>query len=120
MKYVFLYRGGKGQAKCPIDIADLVLLYNKCREGQYGKGDLLTFDLYKSCSTLKAPFAKYCKVFEQRLFSLVPDYRITPVHAEQPTKLEVAGFITEWKSSGKNSLKPLTLDVQFLEHHKTQ
>ena len=60
----FLYRGGKGQAKCPIDIADLVLLYNKCMEGQYGKGDLLTFDLYKSCPTLKAPFAKYCKVFE--------------------------------------------------------
>ena len=62
----FLYRGGKGQAnfaKCPIDITDLVLLYNKCTEGQYGKGDLLTFDLYKSCPTLKATFAKYCKVF---------------------------------------------------------
>ena len=52
----FLYRGGQGQAKCPIDVADLVLLYNKCMEGQYGKGDLLIFDLYKSCPILKAPF----------------------------------------------------------------
>ena len=26
----------------------------------------------------------------------------------------------EWKSSGKNSLKPLTLEVQCLKHHKTQ
>ncbi len=42
----FLYGGGKGQAKCPIDIADFVLLCNKCIDGQYGKGDLLTFDLY--------------------------------------------------------------------------
>ncbi len=88
----FLYRGGKGQAKCPIDIADLVLLKNKCMDGQYGKGDLLTFDLYNVCPTLKAPFAKYCKVCEQRLRSLVPDYRVTPVNEEQPTKLEVAGF----------------------------
>ena len=91
----FLYRGGKGQAKCPLDKADLVLLYNKCMEGQYGKGDLLTFDLYKSCPTLKAPFAKYCKVFEQRLRSLVPDYRVTPVNEEQPAKPEVAGCITD-------------------------
>ncbi len=51
---------------------------------------------------------------------MVPDYRVTPVNEEQPTKLEVAGFITEWKSSGENSLKPLTLEVQSLEHHKTQ
>ncbi len=36
----FLYRGGKGQAKCPIDIANLVLFYNKCMEGQYGKGEI--------------------------------------------------------------------------------
>ncbi len=31
-----------------------------------------------------------------------------------------AGFITEWKSNGKKTLKPLPIDVQFLEHHKTQ
>ena len=73
-------------------------------EGQYGRGDLLTFDLYKSCPTLKAPFAKYCQVFEQRLCSLVPDYRVTPANEEQPTKLDVAGFITEWKAMVKTHL----------------
>jgi hypothetical protein len=31
----FLVRGGKGTTKCPIVIADLVLLYNKCMEGQH-------------------------------------------------------------------------------------
>ncbi len=26
----------------------------------------------------------------------------------------------EWRTGGKNTFKPLTLNVQFLEHHKTQ
>ncbi len=26
----------------------------------------------------------------------------------------------EWRAGGKNTIIPLTLDVQFLEHHKTQ
>jgi hypothetical protein len=95
----FLYRGGKGQTKCPISIADLVLLYNKCMEGQYCKGDILTFNLYKSCPSLKPQFVRYCKSFEQRLRSLVPDYRVIPVNEEQQTKLDVTGFITEWKSN---------------------
>jgi hypothetical protein len=89
-------------------------------EGQYGKGDPLSFDLYKTCPQLKAPFTKYCKVFETRLRSLVPEYRVLPVNEEQTTKLDVAGLITEWKSNGKHTLKPLPIDVQFLEHHKTQ
>ncbi len=45
LQCLFLYRGGKGNAKCPIAIADLVLLYTKCMEGQYGKVDVLSFDL---------------------------------------------------------------------------
>jgi hypothetical protein len=36
----FLARGGKGNTKCSIAIADLILLYNKCMEGQYGKGNI--------------------------------------------------------------------------------
>ncbi len=72
----FLYRGGKGPTKCPISIADLVLLYTKFMEGQYCTGDILTFDLYKSSSSLKPQFVRYCKAFEQRLHSLVPDYRV--------------------------------------------
>jgi hypothetical protein len=89
-------------------------------EGQYGKLDVLSFDLYKSCPQLKAQLARYCKVFEHRLRSLVPTYRVHPLNEEQPTKLDVAGFITEWRAGGKNTFKPLTLDVEFLEHHKMQ
>ncbi len=81
LQSVFLYRGGKGNAKCLIAIADLVLLYNKCMEpGQYGKVDVLSFDFYKSCPQLKAQFALYCKVFEHLLRSLVPTYRLLPLN----------------------------------------
>jgi hypothetical protein len=70
-------------------------MYNKCMEGQYGKGDVLSFDLYKSYPQLKGRFAKYCKVFEILLRSLVSTYRVLPLNKEQSTKLDVAGFITE-------------------------
>jgi hypothetical protein len=30
-----------------------------------------------------------------------------------------SGFITEWKTKGKSILKPLTVDLQLLEHHVT-
>ncbi len=87
-------------------------------EGQYGKVDVLSIDLYKSCPQLQAQFARYCKVFKHRLCSLVP--RVLPWNEEQPTKLDVAGFITEWRAGGKNTFEPFTLDVRFLEHYKTQ
>ncbi len=37
----------KGNTKCSIAIEDLILLHNKCMEGQYGKGNIFLFDLYK-------------------------------------------------------------------------
>ncbi len=74
-----LRRPGKGNSKCPIAIADLVMLYNKCMEGQYGKGDPLSFNLYKICPQLKTPFIKHCKVFEHLLRFLVPEYSVLPV-----------------------------------------
>jgi hypothetical protein len=78
------------------------------------------FDLYKSYPQLKGQFAKCCKEFEIRLRSLVSAYRVLPLNEEQSIKQDVACFITEWGASGKNTLKPLTLEVQFLEHHKMQ
>jgi hypothetical protein len=56
-------------------------------------------------------------VFEIRLCSL---YSVLPLSEEQSTKQDVSCFITKLRASGKNTLKPLTLEVQFLEHHKTQ
>jgi hypothetical protein len=52
-------------------------------ECQYGKSDIFSFDLYKSCPQLKAQFAQYRKVFEQS--SLVFAFCIIPVNEEQPT-----------------------------------
>jgi hypothetical protein len=78
-------------------------------EGQYGNGDVLSFDLYKSYPQLKGRFAKYCKVFEILLRSLLSTYCVLPLN-EESTKLDVANFITEWRASGKNTLKPLTLE----------
>ena len=95
------HRGGKGNAKCPIAIANLVLLYNKCMEGQYCMGDPLQFDLFASCTKLKGRFLKYCKAFEPRLRSLVPEYRVIPVNEEQSKKLDIASFITECKTKGE-------------------
>ena len=66
---------------------------------------------------IKAPFIKFCKAFEKRLSSSVPSHRVIPVNEEQPTNLDVAGFITKWKSGkGKNILNPLNVELQFLEH----
>ena len=90
-------------------------------EGLYKKGDVLGFDLFAGVAGIKAPFIKFCKAFERRLRTNVPSHRVIPVIEEQPTNLDVAGFITEWKSGkGKNTLNPLTVELQFLEHHKTQ
>ena len=88
----------KSNEKCPIAIADLVLLYNRSMEGLYKKcGDVLTFDLFAGVPGIKAPFIKFCKAFEKRLRSSVPSHRVIPVNEEQPTNLDVAGFTTEWK-----------------------
>ena len=92
-------------------------------EGMYGtsKNDILSFDFFAPFPALKAPFIKYCKAFEKRLRQSVPFYRVIPVKEDLPTNLAVAGFITEWQSSkGKNALNPITLELQFLEHHNTQ
>ncbi len=42
------------------------------------------------------------------------------MNKEQSTILDIAGYFTEWKAKGKNTLSPMTVNVQFLEHQKTQ
>mmetsp|Transcript_18897 Transcript_18897/g.39834 ORF Transcript_18897/g.39834 Transcript_18897/m.39834 type:complete len:89 (+) Transcript_18897:1259-1525(+) len=58
----FLLReGGKANDKCPITIADLVLMHSRYMEGLYGssKNGILTFDFYAGMSTLKPQLIKY-------------------------------------------------------------
>ncbi len=60
------------------------------------------------------PFTLCCKPFEKSTYS------VTPVNEEQSTILDIACIVTEWKAKGKDRLSPITVDVQFLEHQKTQ
>ena len=116
-----LCRGSaKASEKCPIAIADLVLMYNRAMEGLYSKIDPITFDFYAGFPGTKPQFLKYCRVFERRLCSLVQSPRVIPVIEDHCTSLDVAGFITEWKGKGKNTLHSLKIELQFLEHHKMQ
>ena len=118
---VVLCRGSaKASEKCPIAIADLVLMYNRAMEGLYSKIDPITFDFYAGFPGTKPQFLKYCRVFERRLCSLVQSPRVIPVIEDHCTSLDVAGFITEWKGKGKNTLHSLKIELQFLEHHKMQ
>ena len=83
--------------KCPVAIADLVLMYTK------------------------PGFVKFCKAHEQRIRTLLPDFRVTRADAddEGDTYINVSGFLAEW-TKGKKNLRPLKLDMQFLDHHRKQ
>jgi hypothetical protein len=82
LKCFSLIRGGEGNTKPSIAIAALILVCNKFMECQYGKGDIFSFDLYKSCTQLKVQFARYRKMFEHLLRSLVFTFCILPVNEE--------------------------------------
>ena len=114
--------GNRVSDKCPVAIADLVLMYNRCMDGLYGasKTDILSFDFFATMPEMKTQFTKYCKPFEKRLCSLVTSYRVIPVNEEQSTTLDITGFITEWRGKGKSTIGIIKLDLQSLEHHKTQ
>ncbi len=50
----------------------------------------------------------------------LPFHRVVRVDDEENIVISVPGFISEWKSKGKNTLKPLKVDMQFLETHQNQ
>ena len=106
------YRGGKTSEKCPVSIADLVLMYNAAQEGLHGpsKNDRSAFDLFSLCQGTKAGFIKFCKAHEQRIRTLLPDFRVIRANAddEGDTYINVSGFLAEWTKARKN-LRPLKL-----------
>jgi hypothetical protein len=117
------FRGGKQNEKCPVAIADLVLLYNAAQEGLYGpsKHDRSAFDLFALCPGTKSGFVKFCKAHEQRIRTLLHTFRVIRADAddEGDTCIQVSGFLAEWNKS-KKVLKSLKLDMQFLDHHRKQ
>ena len=56
--------------KCPVAIADLVLLYNAAQEGLYGpvKIDRSAFDLFALCPGTKNGCVKFCEAHKQTLW----------------------------------------------------
>ena len=76
----FLCRGGKD--KCPVAIADLVLLHNKAQEG-IAKTDRLGFDIFNGIAEVKAQWLKYCKPYEKRLDLLVATLRTESHHSNR-------------------------------------
>ena len=93
------------------------MLHNKASEGLI-KPDRLGYDLYSGIADTKAFFLKYCKPFEKRIRSLVPNHRVVLAgDGEASTTVSVPGFLVDAKSKSKKA--PLQVDLQFVEHHKT-
>jgi hypothetical protein len=109
-------RGGNG--KCPVAIADLVLLHNKATEGQ-AKNDPLGLNVFETIANLKKTFIKFCKQFEQRLRSNVKLHRVIAKVEDQSTNIMIPGFIVDATARGKNKSGALKINLQFLEHHRT-
>ena len=98
-------------------------MYNAAQEGLHGpsKNDRSAFDLFSLCPGTKAGFVKFCKAHEQRIRTLLPDFRVVRADAddEGDTYINVSGFLAEWTKAKKN-LRPLKLGMQFLDHHRKQ
>ena len=116
-------RGGKANEKCPVGIADLVLMYNAAQEGLHGpsKHDRSAFDLFSLCPGTKTGFVKFCKAHEQRIRTLLHEFRVIRADAsdEGDTYINVSGFLAEW-TKGRKNLRAMKLDMQFLDHHRKQ
>ena len=93
------------------------MLHNKASEGRI-KPDRLGYDLYSGIADTKAFFLKYCKPFEKRIRSLVPNHRVVLAgDGEASTFVSVPGFLVDAKKS-KKSFAPEQVELQFLETHK--
>jgi hypothetical protein len=70
----------------------------------------------------KELWIKFCKQHKQRLRILVPHHRIIRMKEDDSTSVSVSGFVKKWKTTIKTleapKLVPVTLELQFLEHHK--
>ena len=115
----FLCRGNK--IKCPVAIADLVLLYNKAQEG-IAKTDRIAFDIYNGIadvSDVKAQWLRYhCKPYEKHLGLLVATLRTIPVVEDESTDVMVPGFTIDPKVKGNKRNGRIKVELRFLQNHK--
>ncbi len=83
-------------------IADIVMLHYKATEG-LAKPDRLGFDIYTGIADMKTLWLKYCKLYENRLRSLVPTHCGIPQTnpEDESTDIMIAGFIVNPAAKGK-------------------
>jgi hypothetical protein len=94
------------------------MLHNKTSEGLV-KSDRLGYDLYSGIADTKALSLKFCKPFEIRNRTLVPNHRVVPTgDGEASTTISVPGFVVDAKLK-KKTFTPQKVELQFLESHKT-
>jgi hypothetical protein len=94
------------------------MLHNKAAEDLV-KTDLVGYDLYSEIADTKALFLKFCRQFERRIRSLVPNHHVFPAgDGEASTTISVPGFVVDAKLK-KKTFAPQKVHLLFLENHKT-
>ena len=77
------------------------MLHNKASEGLV-KADRVGYDLYSGIADAKKAFLSYCKPFEKRIRSLVPNHRVVLAgDGEASTFVSVPGFLVDAKKDKK-------------------
>jgi hypothetical protein len=115
----------KQNEKCPVQIADLVLIHNYIMDSlsKPDKDINEDFNFWALVPSLKDSYLKFCKVFETRIRVVLADYRVISQDEEQATTVKVKGVIQQWvtrKAMNKQMPSDLTLELQFLEAHRKQ
>ncbi len=62
--------------------------------------DFVGYDLYSNIADTKANFLKYCRPFERRIRTLVPDHRVVPA-GDGEASTTVSGFLVDAKAKKK-------------------
>ena len=119
-------RGGTRSAeKSPVQPSDLVVIHNHIMEA-LAKPDIEInedYDFWNAVRNLKAPYVKFCNAFNSRIRIALAEYRIIPEDESEATTARVKGIILSWKSRtaiNKQTTSEMTMELQFLEHHKKQ
>ena len=86
--------------KCPVQIADLVLLHNVIVEAINKPANEINdkYDFWNAARRLKAPYLKYCNLYQNRVRVALADYRVIPDEEEGSTSAKIKGMVLEWKS----------------------
>ena len=66
---------------------------------------------------------KFCNAFQNRVRITLAEYRVICEDESQATTASIKGIILNWKSRtamARQQTSEMTMDLQFLEHHKWQ